>query len=108
MASPDRGGTQGSRERAAVVRRWEASGLSAREFAMRHGLNAKTLQWWRWALRRGARDNPVEFVEVSAPPLAMRSGGEFAVRLPNGAEVRMGADFDPMALERLLGVLGRC
>jgi len=35
-----------------VVRQWERSGLSAREFAARRGLVARTLVWWRWRLRR--------------------------------------------------------
>jgi hypothetical protein len=39
------------------VRRWKKSGLTAKDFAAREGVNAKTLSYWRWKL--GARP-PVE------------------------------------------------
>ena len=33
------------------VERWQRSGLSAREFAARHGLNGRTLAYWGWRVR---------------------------------------------------------
>lgn len=33
------------------------SGLSAREFAAREGVNAQTLMWWRWRLEAERRDD---------------------------------------------------
>lgn len=34
------------------IERWEAGGVSLREFAEQEGVRAKTLQWWRGELRR--------------------------------------------------------
>lgn len=36
------------------VERWKASGLTAAEFASRHGIAATSLKWWKWRL--GSRD----------------------------------------------------
>lgn len=34
----------------ARVEAWEDSGLTQREFAAEHDLNASTLSWWKWKL----------------------------------------------------------
>ena len=43
---------------------FEASELSTKEFATRHGVSASTLAWWRWRLRR-------ERAEAQAPGRAL-------------------------------------
>lgn len=106
--------------------RWRRSGLGARQFAAREGVNARTLVWWRWKLadgredardhgRGGRRDHPavrdekgdvlaqvpIDFVElvtpVSAEPFEVEGAGRYRVRVP----VR----FEGAALARLLDVL---
>jgi hypothetical protein len=52
------------------VGRWECSGLSAREFAVREGVNRQTLSFWKWKLHQPTvqsarkRRPSVDFVEV--------------------------------------------
>ena len=35
-----------------LIAAWRRSGLSASEFATEHGVRGRTLEWWRWNLRR--------------------------------------------------------
>jgi hypothetical protein len=86
---------------APVVREFEASGLTLRQFAALRGLNPSTLGWWRSRLRQ----QPPAFVEVSLPTpdqakpaLRVRPDGR-----PWVVEVDEGAD--PGQLRRLLEAL---
>lgn len=45
-----------------VVARYERSGLSAKAFAAREGISARSLSWWKWKL-----ESDVEPEEVAAP-----------------------------------------
>lgn len=104
------------------VVRWKASGLTAAEFASRHGITATSLHWWNWrlaapdrkrapkrqrsrALARTAATpmSPLTFVEMSA---AVR-GEPLELVFPNGLCIRVPTSFDAVALERLLDVLGK-
>jgi hypothetical protein len=38
-----------------LLKRWTESGLKAAEFARREGVNAGTLSYWKWRLRREGR-----------------------------------------------------
>ena len=93
------------------VARWQASGLTATEFARRHRLAEASLKWWRWKLgstgrapaKKSAPLPPLTFVEMTG---AMRRESLARV-LASGVEVRVPADFDVAALGRLLDVLER-
>lgn len=104
------------------VERWKASGLTAVEFAARHGLAATSLKWWKWRLgtpdRKGAakrhrsralarttaeRMSPLTFVEMSA----VVRGEPLELVLPNGLGIRVPTGFDTETLERLLDVLSK-
>ena len=94
------------------VERWKASGLTAAAFARRDGCNAGSLSWWSWRLKAGDRDatpsppeaiSPMTFVELATP--IPREPIEIV--LPSGARVRVPADFDGPALERILRALER-
>lgn len=39
------------REWARLVRKWQRSGETARAFGASHGVNPRTLTWWKWRLR---------------------------------------------------------
>lgn len=98
------------------VARWKDSGLTAKEFAAETGLNAGTLQFWQYKLKRGARParrprpkSPSEtivasLVEVRAPVGAV-ADQRFEIELGNGRRVRVAAGFEPVALKALLAVL---
>lgn len=95
-----------------LVRRWIESGVTAAEFARREGLNAGTLSYWKWRLRREGRRSAIvrrggsrapTFVEVVAtvPTVADRVevvvDGKLVVRVPDG--------FDETTLRRVLAVV---
>jgi len=92
------------------VSRWRASGLTAREFASRNGINVTTLRYWSSRLGRASDDpstsslSPLTFVEMTGAVIA-REPIELA--LPSGVRLRVPHDFDAGALERLLDVLTR-
>lgn len=101
------------------MRELAASGLNAREFADRHGVERGTLVWWRWELAR--RDRlPVStprFVEIMPSTLVLQAPGgpvveagprESGVEIVTGVgnRVRLAIDFDAATLRRALEVLG--
>jgi len=97
------------------VERWKDSGLTADQYASELGINAKTLQFWKYKLakpeasaRRARRRPRVEaallLVEVQpAPP----EGGAFELALSGGKRLRIPVAFEAEPLERLLAVLAR-
>jgi transposase len=102
------------------VERWQRSGLTADRFAEREGVNARTLAFWKWRLKRdgalGVATRParraekrVAFVELVAPtrvvsPDETRSTA-IEVVLPIGYRVRVAGGFERGALVELLDVL---
>lgn len=100
------------RQWAEQVERWQRSGVSAREFARKEGVNPKTLGYWRWRLEQesqetesnGAADGrAVQFVELGTSGDDKRSVFEFELR--GGLRVRIPFDFEREALIRLLDVV---
>jgi len=97
------------------VRQWRQSGLTAREFAQRVGVNAGTLQHWAWRLgrdrvapdERGPLTHAVScarFVEVVTGAVDDR---RFELELGDGRRLRIPAQFDRASLEQLLAVLAK-
>ena len=87
------------------VARWRASGLSGPAFSEREGLNVRTLRYWSWRLDKEARETAptaLSFVELPSLPEAV---GMLEVVAESGHTVRVPADFDASALERLLDLL---
>lgn len=97
------------------VDRWKESGLTAKEFAAETGINAGTLQFWRYKLnasepkvrrRRATRAEASilsSIVEVPTPVVAHDS--RFEIELGNGRRLRVSPAFDASALKALLAVL---
>lgn len=91
---------------AARVRQWRSSGLTAAEFAQKVGFNAATLRWWSSRLKTQPSDeadvvSPLTFVEMTG---AVRSE-PIEVVLGSGVRLRIPADFDAVAVGRLLDLL---
>jgi len=97
------------------VDQWRRSGLTAKRFAASIGVKAGTLTHWAWRLGHEQQRRKVQrgsvmasaaqsdaFVEIVAT--ATRDD-RFELVVGNGRELRIPADFDATALERLLGVL---
>ena len=77
----------------------EESGESLAAFAKREGLSAERLYRWRRKLTKQA------FVEIERKPVAIDGGGVLEVVVASGRVVRVPANFNASALQRLLAVL---
>ena len=75
---------------AEILRRFESSGLSAREFCSRDGVPLSSLQRWQRRQRAVPRAKFVELVS-SAPTSVSAPTWSFEVSLPNGATLRFQA-----------------
>ena len=85
-----------------LVGEFERSSLTTREFALEHGLNPRTLTWWKSALRRETRK--VEFLDVTLAADVR----PFVLHL-EGCRLEVPPGFDSDDLGRLVTVLdARC
>jgi transposase-like protein len=73
---------------AEIVKRFESSGLSTRDFCRREGLASSSLQRWRLRLRSAAvKPEFVELVPEAASSMTS-SSWSLDVSLPNGVSLR--------------------
>src|SRR5947199_10875028 len=97
------------------IDRWKDSGLTAKEFAAETGINAGTLQFWRYKLRKaeptsarqramGTRPPLVSSI-VEVRPVAAPEDSRFEIELGNGRRLRVPTVFDPSALQSVLAFL---
>lgn len=99
------------------VERWQASDLTAKEFAAEIGVNDRTLAHWKWLLgkeaaarspaegRRRHRREVVRFTELKVEPTALFSGSPIEIVVDGGLVVRVDRQFDEDTLRRVLGVV---
>jgi hypothetical protein len=94
--SRDRRVRRGERDWAAIIRRYEASGLGSRAFCRQEGVAASSFQRWRQRLR-GQRvvRRRARFVELVPPPAPQASearpgssGWSLELEFPGGVTVR--------------------
>jgi len=100
------------------IEEWNASGLTAEQFAAEIGVREKTLKWWRAELRRNPqpralvrrdadaaskpkRLSALSFVEMTGAV----DGDRLEVVLPSSVRIRVRPGFDVATLARLLDVL---
>jgi len=100
----------------ARVERWKDSGLTAQQFAAEMGINAGTLQFWKYNLgkpeaKRPRRRQPratsalvSSIIEVH-PATSAVAEARFEIDLANGRRLRVPSVFDPATLKSLLAVL---
>ena len=102
------------------VERWQDSGLSAKEFAAELNVNAGTLSYWKYKLRRqtasakraarpGIRkaESAAGFLRVV--PVQVEGAGAsagFEIVIAARTIVRVPNDFDEVALTRLVRAIG--
>ena len=88
------------------VAQWKSSGLTAAEFARRYKVGEASLKWWSWKLgssqKKADAMSPLTFVEMTGA--LQRETIELVV---GAIQVRVPADFDEVALGKVLDVLER-
>jgi hypothetical protein len=97
------------------VERWKDSGLTAEQYASELGINAKTLQFWKYKLAKpepsSRRARRCPRVEATLPLIevhpASADGSAFELELSGGKRLRIPVTFEAESLERLLAVLAR-
>lgn len=72
-----------------VLRRFEASGLSSREFSKREGLAVSSLQRWRRRCSRAPAPQFVELAPAGTTPAAPSTTWALVLTLPDGARLRL-------------------
>lgn len=94
-----------------LVRQWQRSGRPAREFAPQHGVDPRTLTWWKWRLARthstGARhetSSPRE-IGVRLLPVEVDSSSDVGWELVTRAGDRLTVR-GPLCSVDLVAVLG--
>lgn len=98
---------------AGLLSDWKRSGVSQAEFCRRRGIKAVTFAWWKRRLPASWGD-PVQsdgrakdrFVEVQLPGLVSMSAYEIV--LAHGRSIRVGSQFDPEVLTRLIAAVESC
>jgi len=93
------------------VEAWKSSGLTAKEYAAKAGVDPGTLAHWKWqfgveARARGAPAPSPAFVEVVAASAGWSSPAgssePIEVLLVSGVRIRLPPDFEAAALRRVL------
>ena len=85
-----------------LLARREREGLTYEELARRTGLNARTLAWWGWHLRRdGASRSAPAFAEV-VTALAEEQSSGVAIQCRDGMRLLVARGFDGETLRRVL------
>jgi transposase-like protein len=92
---------------------YERSGLTQQAFAETKGVSLSSVSLWLRKARAGALSRGEEILPAPSRlvPVTIRSSApsSFELVIPSGATLRIPADFDPGALERLLTLLvDRC
>ena len=90
-----------------LARQWRAGGLSAREFAERHGLSVWTLRYWSQRLTKATRALRRErrggFAAVRLTPDGPEAQGpELQIALASGDVVRVTGD---IAIDRIRDIV---
>ncbi|MCC7534925.1 MAG: hypothetical protein IT379_01860 [Deltaproteobacteria bacterium] len=97
-----------------LVQDLEGSGASTRDFAERHGLNRRTVVWWRSYFRRRDREAKrsapvVQFATVQRSVARASARSETGVTglaiFSGGVRIGVQPGFDPETLTALLDVL---
>jgi len=91
-------------ERARILAEWEASGLSAVEFAQQRGLDKRSIYRWRAQERRAPVRREVSLVEVPAS----RTGAWAAEVMTASGPLRLSLAASPSWAGQLIRELGRC
>ena len=89
-----------AKEAGAVLKHLDASGVSVREFAARHDLDAQRLYRWRAQLASHGSATAPPFVEIERSPSAA-----LEVVLRSGHVIRVRDGFDDETFRRVVAVL---
>jgi hypothetical protein len=114
--SVDMAGRQANRDEwQKRVERWNESGLSAKQFAAETGVNAGTLQFWKYKLKKQSAELPRTARRRAPPPavsslievrpMSMAADNRFEIELNNGRRLRLPATFDADTVKALVVVL---
>ena len=96
-----------------LMKRWEASGLSQREFTEQEDVSYSAFQYWRRRLRAPAASKRAAPASVQLDPVRIiadrpRTSSAFELHTSSGLTLSVPSNFDELELRRLLDVLAGC
>ncbi|MEN8184803.1 MAG: hypothetical protein ABFS46_19965 [Myxococcota bacterium] len=90
-----------------LLRDLDRSGQSVAAFSRDRGIPANRLYWARRRARQ-AEAEAADFEEVTVIEDTAEAGSPIELRLPHGITALLSADFDEVALHRLLALVAGC
>ena len=72
-------------EWAAIIKKYDASGLTIKDYCEREGLTRSNFNRWR---RKVSSSSPGQFVEITPPPKKSTPPWEIEVTLPHGVRLQ--------------------
>lgn len=105
--------TEAERRWRRIVHKWRRSGLSARDFAEREGVNALTMYGWSSRLGKPPTAMPPMVTPTFVPveiinevrPISQSTPVHLEVVLPRGEVIRVPPGVDPSELGRVVAAL---
>ena len=104
--------TAPERKWAQLLERWRKSGQEGRAFCRRHGLRESTFRFWLCeiparARRREAQKRPLRLLptRIVSASSAVPTMHPLEVLVGHGRAIRVGPDFDPALLDRIVRAL---
>lgn len=97
-------------EREELVSKYQASGLTQREFALEHGVKLGTFQQWLYRPRSSqpiARGKKPAFQEVSVTEVPFLNSWAAELQLPRGEVLRLNSHASPEWVGALVQKLGQ-
>ena len=92
-------------EARAVIAAWKKSGLSVEQFARERGLVPQRLYWWRKKLETKDAASTSTMALLPVKVVEPRRGEPVTVLLRSGHMLKLGRDFDEVALARVVALL---
>jgi hypothetical protein len=103
MASHGSRRRRSAQEWTLLIQAWNASRLTAKEFAASHGVSAESLGWWRWRLRSASDAARVRLARVEVEPEGIATtdsaAGSWEIVTERGTlRVHEGIDAEPLRM----------
>lgn len=106
------GPTAPERKWTRILERWRKSGQEGRAFCLRHGLRESSFRFWlreipERARRREGRKRPLRLLpaRIVLAPSPAPTGRPLEVLVGQGRTIRVGLDFDPALLLKVVRAL---
>ena len=85
-----------------LIRTWELSGLSQKDFCINNNISLSTFGYWRKQYLKDQKPKVKAFKQINLPS---RIDRELKITYPNGVSLRLTSDIDKNELAKLIRCL---